>query len=177
MPLKRKDQNNRKGIKGENLTQKMFRLKPTANSGAGAYDKGDSKDDWIIAETKVTKYPFYTVNKRDFTNWRLAASKANKQFFLHLIHEEEDKSLKGENSVVVVTESFLKALPAFPPETVLSYGGTRDFPKVSHRLFFDLFEPLKLYDKEVVLLEYIQFDGLILVALPARHFKYLLRKV
>ncbi len=110
MPIgKRINKNKIKGDKGELLTQKFFNLKPTSGSGAGAYDKLDSKNDYLRVETKTTEKSEYVVDFDKFITWGLQAAQDRKQFFLHII-QEYDGSLDLESSVVACRRSLLIAL-------------------------------------------------------------------
>ena len=107
MPIgKSRNLNREKGDKGERLTQEKFKLIPTSGSGCGAFDKSDSKNDWLRVETKVTNKLYYSLDIEKFHKWRFQAAKDRKQFFMHIIHENEDKSLDWDSSLVVVDRNY-----------------------------------------------------------------------
>lgn len=179
MPVgKSRNLNREKGEAGERLAQEMFGLAPTSGSGCGRFDKQDSKNDFLRVETKTTNKDHYVLKLKDWERWRQQAAKARSQFFLHLI-PEEDWGLDWDSSLVVVNNTYAKALGAYNVAD-LAYGqewiqgksvkirfeeGCYINLPVSERESRD-FTPITFYDGE----------DLNLVSLPAPYFKELLEK-
>lgn len=179
MPIgKSTNKNKEKGDRGEALTQKMFGLAPTSGSGCGRFDKQDSKNEWLRVETKTTEKDHYVLNLKKWELWRQQAAKARSQFFLHLI-PEETWGLDWDASLVVITDSYAKALGAYDTSGIANtqewingksvkinfLSGRYLNLAISERESFD-FTPITFYDGE----------GLNLVSLPAPYFKELLEK-
>lgn len=113
MPLRKKPNNTIKGAKGEKLTQRMFCLDPVNGSGVGAFSgKGDSRNDWLQSDTKVTRFDKFSLNFKDFKKMRQDAAHNMRQFFLHVIQEED--LVTGEDSFVVITEGYAKVFNVRP---------------------------------------------------------------
>lgn len=177
MPVgKSKNLNREKGEAGERLTQEMFGLAPTSGSGCGRFDKQDSKNDFLRAETKTTNKDHYVLNLKDWERWRQQAAKARSQFFLHLIHEKEDKSLDGENSWVVITDFYWKAIKL---QDYKYYAWSENWICPGARSV-----KIKLKDEHITICAKCRFldidfytgETVSLVAVPAVHFKLLLEK-
>ncbi len=101
--------NQERGNAGEELTQLMFNLQGTGGSGVGAYDKLDSKNRWIKAETKCTSKGYYQLSIEKFEKWRFQAAQDRRQFFLHLIPEVSGET-SWEYSLVVISKGYFKSL-------------------------------------------------------------------
>lgn len=83
--------------RGERETCRIFSLWLTSGSGRG-HDKGDSKNEEWMAETKTTEAKSFPINFDKFREWRRNASRTDKLFFVHII-PIIDKELKIEDSL------------------------------------------------------------------------------
>lgn len=171
--------NQDKGNAGENLTKKMFNLSGTGGSGVGAYDKLDCKNQWIKSETKCTGRSFYQLSIEKFEKWRLQATEDRRQFFLHLIPENQGK-LDWDQSLIVITEAYFIALT--PDIEKLAYS--HEFVNKSHKVEFGTLQQLEYREhlqaalpstlEEIERLTTPTGSGLIVLRAP--YFKELLEK-
>ena len=151
----------------------MFELAPTSSSGSGRYDKLDSKNDHLRVETKVTGADHYVLKLEDWQYWRGQAAKDRKTFFLHLIHENEDESLDEENSRVVIPEAYWDAIKLKEFKYYAQGENWIDLGAKSTKIKLDAAVVIAAGCR-FACIDYYTGENLVLVSVPAFHFKTLL---